>query len=583
MIEVGNADVGTAFGEANRLGGSELTAAAGDDRDTIGEDDGRRHDGNLSEAAGQGNPGASSEPCSSRATACERPYCCTDSVAGLSIQTVDQTTTMNRTEPLTAHLAHTIRDIAETGISDPVADKATLCFLDFLASGLAGARSEVAAAGAGLLPAFGGGRSVLLARPERSSVLGAAFFNALVATAEDLDDSHRFASGLHLSAITFPAALALAQSLGASGRQLLLAAAAGYEISSRICRAADTGLRERGFHSTGAVGPFGACASACVLLGLDADRTAHALGIAASGAGGLFAFLPEGASVRHAHAASASVAGLTAALLARSGMTGPTLALEGKDGFFAAHSTGFDETFLRKPAPSMTGELEITNTYHKLFSTCGHALPAITALLAVRDEIAPRLEQVRRIEVRGYEASAALTNPDPATVGEAKFSLPFITALTLRYGDVSPREMSMEVLGRPEVRRLASRVEVVADPDISAAYPRLRSGAIEVLLADGSKVSKRVDAPIGMPENPVSADQVAAKFRRSARGLLSPAAQEGILSAIANMPEATSLDGLSLLDGTTATAGRAAGPYRDGIEEIVPHVGTATAIDRDSG
>ena len=459
---------------------------------------------------------------------------------------------MTRTEPLTAHLARTVRSMADSRIPDAVADKAKICLLDYLASGLAGARSDMAVAGTRLLPAFGTGSSVLLARPERSSVLGATFYNALVATTEDLDDSHRFASGLHLSAITFPAAMALAQSLGSSGRQLLAAAAAGYEVSSRICRAADTGLRARGFHSTGAVGPFGACATACVLLGLDMDRTAHALGIAASGAGGLFAFLPEGASVRHVHAAWASVAGVTAALLAQGGTTGPTLALEGPAGFFASHSTEFDESFLRSPAPGTAAGHEINNAYHKLFSACGHALPAITALLALRNEVAPRLDQVRHIEIRGYKASAALTNPNPSTVGEAKFSLPFIAALTLRFGDVSPREMTIEVLGRPDVRHLASLVDVVEDPTISAAYPRLRSGAARVTLADGTTVDRQVDAPIGMPENPVSADQVAAKFRRSAEGLLSPAVQGEVVSVIGNMSNATTLGGLSLLDGTTA-------------------------------
>ena len=459
--------------------------------------------------------------------------------------------------PLTAHLARTVRDLVDSGVPDLVANKAGLCFLDFLASGLAGARSDVAAAGAGALPFFGDGSSVLLARPQGSSVTGAAWYNALVATAEDLDDSHRFASGLHLSAITFPAAMALARSLGSSGREFLLAAVAGYEVASRIGRAADAGMRTRGFHSTGAAGPFGACASACVLLGLDAGRTTHALGIAASGAGGLFAFLPEGASVRHAHAASASVAGLTAALLARNGMTGPTLALEGTNGFFAACSTGYDETMVRRPAPSTTGEYEIANTYHKLFSACGHALPAITALLAVRETVAGDIDRIRRIEVRGYKASAALTNPDPASVGEAKFSLPFITALALLHGDVSQREMTMEVLRRPEVGRLASRVVVSEDPDLAAAYPRLRSGAIAIVLDDGSTVGEHVDAPIGMPENPVSADQVAAKFRRSADGLLGRAAQDEVLSVIEHMPESTSLDALTLLDGSS-TALRAA-------------------------
>ena len=568
MLEVGDADVGAAFGEADCLRGPELAAAAGYDGDSIVEGDGGGNDGSISEVVVRGSPDGRKGSSPRRAMAHARSYCCMESIAELDVPADHRTTPMTRTEPLTeplaAHLARTVRSMADSGVPDAVADKARLCLMDYLACGLSGARSDVAAAGAGLLPAFGKGSSVLLARPERSSVLGAVFYNSLVATVEDLDDSHRFASGLHLSAITFPAAIALAQSLGSSGPQLLAAAAVGYEVSSRICRAADSGLRARGFHSTGAVGPFGACACACVLLGLDTDRTAHALGIAASGAGGLFAFLPEGASVRHAHAAWASVAGVTAALLAQGGTTGPTLALEGPAGFFATHSTEFDESFVRRPAPDSAACHEINNTYHKLFSACGHALPAITALLALRDEIAPKLDQVRRIEIRGYKASAALTNPDPSTVGEAKFSLPFIAALTLRYGDVSPREMTMEVLGRPEVRRLASRVDVVEDPDISAAYPRLRSGAVSVTLADGTTVDRQVDAPIGMPENPVSTDQVAAKFRRSAEGLLSPTVQDEVLSVIGNLSNATSLSGIALLDGTTATAGRVAGPWRVG-------------------
>ena len=240
-------------------------------------------------------------------------------------------------------------------------------------------------------------------------------------------------------------------------------------------------------------------------------------------------------------------------------MTGPTLALEGPDRVLRRPcSTGFDEALVRRPAPSTTGEHEITNAYHKLFSACGHALPAITALLAVRGGgPAGARAGWRRIEVRGYKASAALTNPDPASVGEAKFSLPYITALTLLYGDVSQSEMTMEVLRRPEVGRLASRVVVTEDPDLGAAYPRLRSGAIEIVMDDGSTVGKHVDAPIGMPENPVSADQVAAKFRRSADGLLGRTAQDEVLSVIEHMPESTSLDALTLLDGSS-TALRAA-------------------------
>jgi len=442
---------------------------------------------------------------------------------------------MTPSAPLTSHLADVVCAMAGSPLPEAIVAKTRLCLLDFIASSLAGARSEVAATGRAMLPAFGAGEATLLARPERSSVLGAAFFNGLVATVEDLDDSHRFASGLHLSAVTFPAGLALAEARGCSGQQLLRAAAAGYEIAARMARAADAGLRARGFHSTGAVGPFGACATACVLLGLDAKRTAHALGIAASGAGGLFAFLAEGASVRHAHAAWASTNGLLAALLAEQGLSGPSRALEGRDGFFPAYTTGFDEDILRRPSPTAGGDHEIANAYHKLFSACGHALPAITGLLELRERLLPELDRVQRIEVRGYEASAALTNPDPATVGEAKFSLPFIVALALLFGDVTPVEMRMDVLRRPEVRRLAGKVSVTRDPERCADYPRRRSGELVITLADGTSLRKYVDAPIGMPENPVDRDQLARKFRLAAEALLPPAAQDAVLVAIEDL------------------------------------------------
>lgn len=457
---------------------------------------------------------------------------------------------MTKTAPLTTYLAELACDIAASPLPEPVEQKAKLCLLDFLAACMAGLPTEVARTGLATLPAFGDGDSTVLTHGERTSLLGAAFFHGLIATVEDVDDSHRFASGLHLSALTFPVALALGEAKARSGAQVLRAATVGYEVASRLCRAVDAGLRERGFHSTGAVGPFGACATARALLGLDPERTARALGIAASGAGGLFAFLPEGATVRHAHGAWAASNGLMAALLAEHGLTGPGLAIEGKDGFLRAYATRCDEDFLRAPFPSQTGSYEIANAYHKLFSSCGHALPAITAVLELRDQVAARLDDIQGIDIRAYKASAALTNPDPASVGEAKFSLPFITALALLYGDVTTQEMRMDVLQRPEVRRLADLVAVSEDPKISADFPRLRSAELAVNLTDGTSLRKYVDAPIGMPENPVGWDQIAKKFRLAADGILSASTQDAVLSEVEGLERASSLNSLMRLVGT---------------------------------
>ena len=429
-------------------------------------------------------------------------------------------------------LSRVIEDIAGHPLPREIEKTAKLCFVDYLASSYAGARSEVAMSALATMFAYGERSSTLLSHDIRTSLLGSAYFHGLIATVEDLDDAHRFASGLHLSATTFPVAMALGEELESSVADFLKAAVIGYEVSSRLCRAADAGLRERGFHSTGAVGPFGACATACALLKLDGERTAHALGIVASGTGGLFAFLQEGASVRHVHSAWASTNGLQAALMAEQGLTGPSEIFEGKDGFFNGYSTGYDADFISRPSPYLSGEFEITNAYHKVFNACGHAIPAITGLLDVRKDVLNRIDAIEEINIRAYKGSATLTNAKPESAEEAKFSLPVITALTLLHGDVTDRELQADIRNSEDVRLLSQKVSVHEDGNIQNDFPRLRSTEFDIVFNDGEKITKYVDAPIGMPENPVSWNDIEAKFRNASKLSLSALEQDNLISQI---------------------------------------------------
>ncbi|MGI9659348.1 MAG: MmgE/PrpD family protein, partial [Gaiellaceae bacterium] len=396
---------------------------------------------------------------------------------------------MHDSGSVAAHLGQVSVDIERSPLPAKVLDKAKLCLLDYLAAVVGGSQTAVAETGRGVLPALGRGDCLVVGYDGTTSIVGAAFFHGLIATADDLDDSHRFASGLHLSAITFPAALAIGQARGGSGSKLLRAAIAGYEIASRVCRAVDVGMRQRGFHSTGGVGPFGACTAAASTLGFDSEQTANALRIAASTPAGLFAFLREGASVRHAHGAWAAANGTLSALLCESGMSGPNLAFEGEDGFLDAYAAQFEPRFLDSPVPSESGEFEILNAYHKVYCACGHAIPAISAVLELRPKIADRLEEIREIEVAGYRASAALTNPNPTSPDEARFSLPFIVGLALKFGNVTKREMTMRHLRDPDVRRLACAVRVAESPQIAAAFPEVRAARVDIVMRDGASYS----------------------------------------------------------------------------------------------
>lgn len=454
---------------------------------------------------------------------------------------------MDDEKTFTQHLAHICRGLAEQPLPGRVANKAKLCLLDHLAALLYGTRSRMEDVGRGMLSTFGRGGATLVARKQMTSVQGAAFFHGLIATAEDLDDSHRFAGGLHLSAVTIPAALALAEERRLSGEQFLRAVTAGYEVSARLCRAVDGGLRARGWHSTGAVGPFGACAASSLLLDLDQAGIVNALGIAASCGGGLFAFLSEGASVRHAHGAWASTNGLVAARLAASGMTGPHKALEGKEGYLSAYTAAFDPTFIVAPSPVVSGSYEILNAYHKLYASCGHAFPSITAALALREELASSVDAMKSIEARVYKASATLTNPAPRSVDETKFSLPFLLAIAFVHGDVSRRGICMENICDPRVRELAGRVSVREDDEIAEAFPRLRSAELVLTMADGREVRKYVDAPLGMPENPVAWKELEEKFRDAADGIFSARQSTRIIKTVHEVDHLVSIVELTRL------------------------------------
>lgn len=439
-------------------------------------------------------------------------------------------------------------------LSDEVLEKARMCLLDHLSAVFSACGGDVHGMAAGTADAFGDGPCSMLGTARTGSLMGATFHNALMATAQDLDDIHRYASGLHLGATAFPALLALTESLEVpvSGVRFIRAVLAAYETSSRIVRAADAGIRGRGLHSTGAAGAFGACAGACVLLGLERKDMANALGIAASSSGGLFAFLREGSSVRHAHAAWACTNGLGAALLGRAGMTGPRFAVEGysesgTDGWLGACAGAWEPSFILEESDRP----ELMNAAHKLHAACGHAAPAITGLQALRHEILPRKGDVSSILVKGYKASAALANPDPQSVAQAKFSLPFLTGVVLLFGRATLREMKEETLRNPEVRRLAALTRVEEDADLSASFPRLRAGEVTVTFRNGDVLRRRVDAPLGMPENPVPLSVIEEKFRDAVDGVLSPAQGDGALGLVRRLEK---LDSVSELTGLLRVA-----------------------------
>lgn len=449
--------------------------------------------------------------------------------------------TTTRESGLSLQLFNAFQHVRNRPLPEAVEHKAKCCILDFLAASFGAASSESTAIAGNIAAQLGDGTCTLLGRREKASPLAACLHNGMVAHAEELDDSHRYVSGLHLGAVVIPPALAIAEKRDLDGISFLTAIVCGYEIAGRICRCIDQAHRARGFHSTGTIGPFGACAAAAASLNFDEKVFLNAIGITASTAAGLFAFLENGATVKHFHPGRAAFDGLLCALLAQQGLTGPINVFEAREGFFKAYADSYDAAPLYQTPESY----EITCAYHKMHSSCGHSFPAIDAALELRRQLETRWEDIAHIEFGTYRAAAVLNNRRPKNLQEARFSIPMLIALAFMHGSINRTDLTDTILDDNRLLNLAARVTVVEEEALQEAFPRLRAGILRATLRSGQEVCIRIDAPRGMPDNPVSFSELCDKFKAESAAVLSPAAQQTIIETVQDVNNLSSIRHLS--------------------------------------
>src|SRR6185437_335991 len=286
----------------------------------------------------------------------------------------------------------------------------------------------------------------------------------------ELDDGYRHGSA-HCGCVVVPAVLAVAYDRRASGRALIEAVVAGYETNIALARACAPDLRQRGFHPTSAVGPFGAAMATAKLRGLDARQRGNALGIAASSAAGLFAFVNGGGDIKRLHAGHASREGVQAALLAEQGVQGPPNVIESRDGFMQAFAFGRIDKARPITLPPPFG---ITDCYIKPYACCRHIQPAVEALigLANDEKIAP--EEVTRIEVETYRIAAEHAHTGWDDFASAQLSFPFLIGLALTRRGIKMKYFEDAARRDPAFERIAGLLNVSAPPEIDRLYPRLR-------------------------------------------------------------------------------------------------------------
>ncbi|MGG5808092.1 MmgE/PrpD family protein [Falsiroseomonas sp. CW058] len=401
--------------------------------------------------------------------------------------------------------------------------------VDWFAALLAGCDRPPATLLARATAEEGGGRAICYVDGSRTSMRRAALLNATASHTVEFDDIYRDA-GYHPGCPTIPAALAAAQARGADMAVLLRAIIAGYEVSCRIGVAVQPS-HYRYWHTTGTVGTFGAAAAASVVLGSDADRTAHALATAATMAGGLQqAFRGAGMS-KPVHAGHAADAGTLAALGAHAGVTGALDVLDGPVGFAAA--TSEDRGKWDKALAGLGQDFAIANMTFKNHGCCGHIFPALDALLALRGEAGFGMDDVARIHVGGYGPTKEVCDrPVAPTEQEARFSLQYCAAALLKLGGVRLAAFAPEHLADPAIHAFMSRVTVELDPELRDAYPGRRAAKVRVTLRDGRELFRHQPTRKGDPDLPLSDEELSAKFRELVVPSLGMAGAARLLDAL---------------------------------------------------
>ncbi|MBV6306797.1 MmgE/PrpD family protein [Candidimonas humi] len=356
---------------------------------------------------------------------------------------------------------------------------------------------------------LGSGRSRLPGQGTTVFAATAAWINGSASHTVEFDDIFKDAV-YHPGCPVISAALAVADQLGSSGEDLLRAIVAGYEISTRIGAAVQPS-HYRYFHTTGTVGCLGAAAAVAALCAPgDAAVMGHAIATSATFASGLQQAFRSESMTKALHAGHAAEVGVRAGLAARAGVTGAPDILEGAAGFGAALSDGAD---WNRALEGLGKDYNITRITQKNYACCGHTFAAIDAALAVRDAhgLAPR--DMRKIRVDTYQVALDVTgNFSPSTVFEAKFSLPYVVAHGLLHGSVRLDAFGPDRLGDAALRELMGRIELHADPALTAAFPAGRGARVSIETTSGDEHEQLFPYRKGDPQCPLSDAELDAKY-----------------------------------------------------------------------
>jgi len=436
--------------------------------------------------------------------------------------------------PVTERIARFAVETRFDAIPAAAVATAKMALQDCLGVALAGSRDEAGSIAAALAKAEGAKEEAsVIGHGFRTSAQQAAFANGVAAHALDYD--HSFWSGGQPTAPVIPAALAMAEAVGADGRALLTGYAVGFEVTAKISQSVYATV-QHAWHAPGNMGVLGATAACAHLLGLSVEQTRNALGMAVSMAGGVEANF--GTMTKPLHVGQAARNAVTAARLAEAGFTANVEAIESPVGYYDAYYRVEAQDNTPLDGLGTHWDLAESGLRIKPYPCGGLAHTAIDAALLVRAELGGALEELEEVTVEVTDRTfGRIVFGVPETELQAKFSMPYLIARALVDGRVGLDAFTDEAIGDAQVLGVAGKVRMVLNEELKSTKDG-RPAVVSARLRDGRMLVQRVAAPKGGEIRPMTREELRAKFDECALRVLSPGATESVVGAIAGLDRA---------------------------------------------
>ena len=348
------------------------------------------------------------------------------------------------------------------------------------------------------------GTATVIGTTQRTEPAKAAFINGTAGTFLELDEGNQFGRG-HPGIHVIPAALAVSEENGLSGRDFLTALVLGYEIGTRIGIASKLRMA---MHPHGTWGTVGAAVAVGKLMGYDKARMKEIINVSSSlGLATSRKTMLEGGTVRNVYAGVSNYMGILAHDLVQSGFTGEA------DGLRTVFGSVVSDTFDPEAMVEDLGtRYEIARNYFKRHACCRYNHGTLDALGEIAAKRALKPEEIARVDVETYSLAAQLCDQEPQNMLAGKFSIPFAVATTIVHGSTGVESFRPKVIHNATVRDLASRVFVTEDPKLTAMMPKFRPSRVKVKLRDGSSLEAQALTNKGDTEDPYSREELRAKY-----------------------------------------------------------------------